>query len=239
MSKWVVITPHQGLGDHLLCNGLYRQFAKFNDRVFLSVKRKYHSEITNMLRDVENVTLLKMPNFQSWKTTRVIQRLARIMRIRVVGLGSYGIGFFPQGVRFDNNFYDQGEVDFKHRWDSFHVPRNHAREFDLFNLLGCQKGKYIFLHEDNSRNFTINRDLLPKGYRVISPISDNDGIFLVDYRLVIEEAFQVHVIESSFAAFIESIDIDIPLFAHRYARNHALHDFRHEFTYRKPWQILI
>jgi hypothetical protein len=237
--KWVLITPHQGLGDHLLCNGLYRQYSAGSYRIFISVKRNYHPELSNMLRDLENITLLKMPNFKSWKTTRVFQLIAKILRIRVVGLGSYGSGFFPKGVRFDNNFYDQAGVDFKHRWDSFHVPRNQERETELFELLNCQEGNYVFLHEDTSRSFTINRELLPEGYRVITPLPPIHGYYLVDYRLIIERAFQVHVIESSFAAFVESIPTEVPLFAHRYARHHALNDFRHEFTYRKKWKILI
>lgn len=236
--KWILITPHQGLGDHILCNGLYRQFSERNRRVFISVKRNYFPELSNMLQDLENVTLLKMPNFKSWKTTRLFQLIGRILRIQIIGLGSYGTNFFPQGVRFDNNFYDQAGLDFKHRWDSFHAPRNIARESELFDFLDCKSGEYIFLHEDPARNFTINRELLPQNIRVITPLSPLKGYFLVDYRLVIEKAFQIHVIESSFAAFIESIPTNAPLFAHRYARHHALHDYRHEFTYRKKWKIL-
>ena len=237
--NWVLITPHQGLGDHILCNGLYRQFSQQKGRVFITVKRSYHAELSNMLRDLKNVTLLKMPNFQSWKSTRIFQLLGKILRIQIVGLGSYGNDFFPHGVRFDNNFYDQAGLDFKHRWESFHAPRNMAKESKLFEILGCNEGDYIFLHEDNSRNFSINRELLPENIRVITPLPPTNDFFLVDYRLVLEKALEIHVIESSFAAFIESIQTNMPLFAHRYARHHALHDFRHEFTYSKKWIILL
>ncbi len=239
LKNWVLITPHQGLGDHLLCNGIYRHISARTNRVFITVKRNYHNELSNMLSDLSNISLIKMPNYKSWKTTRILQLFAKIIGVKVVGLGSYGSGFFPQGVRFDNNFYNQAGVDFNNRWDAFGVPRNPERESQLFKLLGCQKGKYIFLHEDSSRNFVINREYLPDDIDIISPLPNKENYFLVDYRLVIEQAFQVHVIESSFAAFIESIPTDMPLFAHRYARHHALHDFRHEFTYKKSWKILL
>ena len=62
---------------------------------------------------------------------------------------------------------------------------------------------------------------------------------LVDYTKIIENAKEIHVIESSFAAYIESLPLDIPLYAHRYSRGHALNDFRHEFTYKKPWVIFL
>lgn len=236
---WVLITPHQGLGDHLLCNGLYRQYARKNGRVFISVKRNYYSEVSNMLRDLSNVTLIMMPNNKSWRTTRFIQFLAKLLRIRTVGLGSYGDDFFPQGIRFDNNFYNQAGIEFSHRWESFYSPRNYERELELFRTLDCQSGNYIFMHEDVSRNFTINQKLLPEGLRVITPLDTSSGFYLVDYRQVIENACQIHVIESSFAAFVESIPVKGTLFAHRYARHHALNDFRHEFSYRKPWTIII
>jgi len=236
--KWILITPHQGLGDHILCNGLYRQFSEKGSRVFISVKKNYYPELSNMLSDLENVTFLRMPNYKSWKTTRLFQLIGKILRMQVVGLGSYGTGFFPQGVRFDMNFYDQAGIDFNHRWDSFCAARNLDKELELFERLGCNTEQYIFLHEDSARDFKINRDLLPENTRVVTPLSPTEGYFLVDYRLVIEKAYQIHVIESSFAAFIESIPIEVPLFAHRYARHHALHDFRHEFTYKKPWRVL-
>lgn len=238
VGNWVLVTPHQGLGDHLLCNGLYRQIASRNTRVLITVKRNYYPELSNMLSDVRNISLIKIPNYKSWKTTRFFQMLARLFRIKVLGLGSYGQNFFPIGVRFDNNFYDQAMIDFRHRWDSFSVPRRIEKELEIFDILGCVESDYIFLHEDDSRNFVIDRALLPKGYRVITPLPPKNGINLVDYRLVIERAFQIHVIESSFAAFIESIPTKNSLFAHRYARHHALNDFRHEFTYRKNWTIL-
>ncbi len=238
IAKWVLITPHQGLGDHILCNGLYRVVSARNKRVFISVKSKYYAELSNMLSDCENITLIRIPNYKSWKSTRILQLFARIIGVRVVGLGSYGTGFFPKGVRFDNNFYNQAGVQFKERWESFHVPRNYKKEKEIYDFLGCEKGRYLFLHEDIPRNFIIDRNLLPRDIRVVSPLSPNKRFNLVDYRLVLEQAFEIHVIESSFAAFIESIPTINPLIAHRYARPHALHDFRHEFTYTKKWNVI-
>jgi hypothetical protein len=68
---------------------------------------------------------------------------------------------------------------------------------------------------------------------------DMNKYSLVDYTKVIESATEIHVIESSFAAYVETLSVEMPLYAHRYSRGHALNDFRHEFTYRKPWVILL
>ena len=75
--------------------------------------------------------------------------------------------------------------------------------------------------------------------KVVEPVKGSSPFSLFDYRRVLEEASELHLIESSFAAFAESINLTQKLYAHRYARGHALYDFRHEFTYRKNWNVLI
>jgi hypothetical protein len=237
--KWIVITPHQGLGDHILCNAIYREYSKNYNRVFITIKQNYRRELSAMLKDISNITFLVMPNRRSWTSTRIIQFSARLFRIKVLGLGSYGINFFPPNIRFDNNFYDQACLPFILRWDSFKVNRDMEKENYLYQLLGCEKADYIFLHEDISRNFIIDRNKIPKNINIIEPNMNMNEFNLVDYSKVIENAKEIHVIESSFAAYIESLPLDIPIYAHRYSRGHALNDFRHEFTYRKPWVIFL
>jgi hypothetical protein len=160
--KWIVITPHQGLGDHLICNAIYIEYSKNYNRVFITIKQKYRRELSIMLKDISNITFLVMPNRRSWTTTRIIQLFARLFRVKVLGLGSYGINFFPPNTRFDNNFYDQAGLAFTLRWDLFRVNRNHEKENYLYQLLGCKEADYIFLHEDISRNFIIDRSKIQR-----------------------------------------------------------------------------
>lgn len=238
-KNFVLITPHQGLGDHILCNGIYREYANQYKLVLITVKKTYRSQLSRMLSDLNNVKLISMPISRSWTTTRIIQLVAKLMRIEVIGLGSYGERFFLQGVRFDHNFYMQAGISFRNRWDAFVVKRDLPKELKLYNALNCNGKKYVFLHEDISRNFLINKDYLPNDIDVITPSGDPDEFNIFDYRMIIDNATEIHVIESAFAAYIESLDLTVPLFSHRYARPHALNDFRHEFTYRKKWHVLI
>ena len=234
-----LITPHQGLGDHILCNGLYRHFSQLRKQVIITVKQNYVSEIRYMLRDCGNVNILPLPLRRSWSYTRLLKMISRPLPIEIVGLGSYGNNFFPKGVRFDQNFYDQAGINFDFRWSKFEVPRNYKRENEIFRLLGCHSGPYIFLHEDKNREFVINRKRIDSKLKIVEPVTGLSQFSLFDYRKVLEEASEIHLIESSFAAFAESIDLTQKLYAHRYARGHALYDFRHEFTYRSNWNVLI
>ena len=238
-ALFTLITPHQGLGDHILCNGIYRHFSQLRNQVLITVKRNYVGEIRYMLRDCSNVRVIPLPLKRSWTYTRLIQLISSPLPIEIVGLGSYGDNFFPKGVRFDQNFYDQAGINFDFRWSKFEVPRNHKRENEIFERLGCHSGPYIFVHEDKSRKFVIDRKRVNSKLRVIEPVTGSIQFSLFDYRKVLEEASELHLIESSFAAFAESLMLTNKLYAHRYARSHALNDFRHEFTYRNNWNVLI
>ena len=238
-SILTLITPHQGLGDHILCNGLYRHFSQVRKQVIVTVKQNYVNEIRYMLRDCDNVKIFPLPMRRSWTFTRLAQLISEPLPIEIVGLGSYGENFLPKRVRFDQNFYDQAGIDFDFRWSKFEVPRNYEREDEIFRLLGCHSGPYIFLHEDKSREFVIDRKRIDSKFRVVEPLVGFSSCSLFDYRKILEGASEIHLIESSFAAFAESIGLKQKLYAHRYARGHALHDFRHEFTYRSNWNVLI
>ena len=76
-------------------------------------------------------------------------------------------------------------------------------------------------------------------FDIIEPLSNKSKFTVFNYIKILESAEQIHCIESSFAALIESIEIKANLFAHRYARPEAKNDYKHEFTYKKDWQILL
>ena len=238
VMKIVLITPHQGLGDHLLCIAIYREYSRKYGRVFITVRRDYYRELRFILGDLYNITLIPLPNNHLLRFTLLIQRAALFFRIQVVGLGGYGENFLESDRRFDHDFYSQAQLDFELRWSSFSTPRDVEKEDRLFRLFRCSEAPYIFLHEDSSRGFKINRKFLPAGLRIIEPKANNLIYNLVDYRKVIEGAREIHVIESSFAAYIEGLPLSMPLFAHRYARPETFKDYRYEFTYKKPWKIL-
>jgi len=237
MNK-VFIACHQGLGDHILCNGIYREFASKHELCVIAVKKKYAKTVKYMLSDVKNIKIVLLPEQKSWRYIRIWRVFFKIRGYKILGLGSQGLNFFPLGVRFDQNFYDQAKLEFNKRWTSFYFPRNEFSEKQLLEELQCEKGKYIFLHEDESRNFKINRDLITSNLKIISPVNNISKSNFFDYAYVIENAAEIHCIESSFAALVESLQIDVKKFAHRYARHHALNDFRHEFTYRSNWIII-
>jgi len=238
LSNVVVLMPHQGLGDHIICNGLYRTYSTKYKLVFIVVKQNYVKQIRYMLKDRKNIFILPIPSYRSWTAVRVLKIVFKILKIKVVGLGSYGKNFFPPNTRFDKNFYDQANIEPILRWSEFYFPRNLEKEEELFEKLGCKSEGYIFLHEDKSRNYIVDRSRINSALKIVEPLTPKSDYTIFDYVKILEGASEIHVIESSFAALIESLDLNVTKFAHRYARPHAKFDFRHEFTYKSNWKVL-
>ena len=236
----IFIMCHQGLGDHILCAGIYREYAKIYGLCVIPVTQKNYKTVCEMLKDVPNIKLIKYRS-EIWNLRMLAHRsFLSKLGFKVLNLGTYGSKFFEDlSKKLDANYYDQAKLPLGIRWSSFYVERNLVREEELFNLLGCENEKYIFVHDDPSRGFILRQELIPSEYKIIKPdLKLIEKYSFFDYLKIIENASEIHCIESSFVALIESFEIQVPKFAHRYARPEAKNDPRHEFTYRSDWTIV-
>jgi len=236
------ITTHQGLGDHIVCSGIYREYALRYKHCVVPVIKKYYKEISNLLSDVKNIQIISYsPELLFAVQARGHGEILRRVGYKLINLGIYGDDYFSNmKTRFDVTFYNQAGLSIDSRWDAFKYFRNHDKEAELFLKFGCQDNKYIFVHDDLLRNYVIDRSKLPKGFKIVQPdLSLSKKFSFFDYLKIIENASEIHCIESSFCALIESLEIDVPKFAHRYARPEAKSSVFYEFTYRSDWTVLI
>jgi hypothetical protein len=238
--KSVFLATHPGLGDHILCNGLYREVARKFEKCIVSSTKNYQKVISTMLADVQNITVLPFGNkiYSEWVSSFMKKSRKEMSHI---GLGYFGEDNFlnDSSIRYDENFYLQAGVDFRHRWESFFQPRNYEKEMYVFRKLVGREKKYLFLHEDVARGYLVSRKYLPKNSPVVKPELNKELFTIFDYRLVLERAEEIHCIESSFCAYVESLQENSQdLFAHRYCRPEARVDSRLEFSYRRNWEIL-
>lgn len=240
MKKPILVEHHLGLGDHLVCNGLYRKLSEKHSLVLFVVSGHNYASVKTMLRGVRNVIILPPANLNPVRLQSALRRLFEILGLETLSLGFFGQGFLTKSelTKFDQNFYLQAGFTFDNRWTKFSFPRNLNREEKVFARYGVKPQSYIFLHEDTERGFIIDRTRITSDLPVVSP-QNVDSIGFFDYALLIEQAAELHCIESSFAALIEGMDLHQPKFAHRYARPEAITNPRYEFTYRSDWEILV
>jgi hypothetical protein len=239
MTKYVVL-GHLGLGDHILCNGIYRHYSEMAEKVVIPVKKNNLLSLQMMLSDCKNVEFFNLDDTTNLR--RILELINYIFgnTHEIVKLGSFGKNFLisPE-FNYDESFYQQANVPFAKRWEDFKFSYNEENSKAIYNETFQEYG-YHFVHDDKTRNFNILDTRMGTQIPKISPDPSKSHLYSVfDYIHLIKNAKEVHCIESSFAAFIDSIEVQGKLFCHRYARPETYENKQLAFTYRKPWSVLM
>ena len=115
--KELYIYHHLGLGDHIICNAIVRNYAKDNDKIYLFVKPHNYKNVAFMYRDLKNLTLISI--FDDFEIFKYLQ-MNQINLYNVIKIGSFGSNWGNNfNITFDKNFYLQVGIPFEKRWDSF------------------------------------------------------------------------------------------------------------------------
>ena len=219
----MAIAPHRGMGDLIICNALFRHFARNHSLVVIPVKPANLDSARFMLRDVPSAHVV------SARTNEEAYQIVNTFRASgpVLFLGNKGRNYRRE--EFDRCFYEQAGIDFETRWTEFKLVRDPAIE------LTVPIQPHAFVHDDSSRGFTIDRSQASfsgmQQCAAIEGVTDNIFAWLPS----ILSASEIHCIDSSFALLIDSLKIhsNVRLFLHRYARPAVTIP-----TYQLHWEYL-
>lgn len=204
-DTWLIY-QHMGLGDHLICNGLIRNLVRPDRKYIMFVKPHNTAAVSYMYRDLSNVRFFQCDDAGA---VDFINRFGSRDRLHLIGFN-----WTDTTQSFEENFYLQHGVSFSNKWESFKVERDQSLENNVYDHYGVT-GDYIFVHDDS--RFKINTDRLPAGVSVVRPkLGLVDTIF--GYAKLIEQAKQVHCIESSFAFMVDLMKLNTEFYIHRYSR---------------------
>jgi hypothetical protein len=182
----IYIHHHLGLGDHIICSGIVRQFSKIYRNVFLFCKQNNILNVSFLYRDLQNVTLVPISNdydvYNNFKHKDILQ----------IGFGNVNEITQKYNVGWDESFYKQINIPFKERWDSFYILRDFKREDKLYDKLNPNNKKFALVHSSGS-----------------------DGVNRIDYLKLIELSDEIHCIDSSFIHLIDSVKTNGKLFYHK------------------------
>lgn len=196
-----------GMGDHIICNGLIRKLINPSEEYSIFVKQHNLGNVEHMFSDLPNMKYIVGDDAQ----VHQFIRSNGLKRSDVIMIGFDGL---DKTKSFDESFYHQHKVDFNEKWDSFYSPRNLEREKRLAECFG-ELGDYIFVHDDE--RYRISLDKLPKDVKIIKPVIGlTKNMF--NYAYLIENALEVHCIESSFGFMCDNMALSKNLYYHRYAR---------------------
>ena len=243
MRKRLFIVHHLGLGDHLICNGLYREKADNYKRVVFLVKRRNGKTVKRMLSDVGNISVLEVPATFSFLSDRLQSAIGKVLLVfgwTILRLGSFGKDFMREGCSnsFDEQFYDQAGVSFDMRWERGTIPRDSRQEALTLRILVGNAKEHVFVHDDVDRGFHIENRYLPSDVKVVRPIPYL-GLDFFSHAAVIETAKEVHLMGSSFLALAQGLRLESPAFVHDYARSDTASNPRLRQTLKGNWTQVL
>lgn len=197
----VIVYHHLGLGDHFICNGLVNLISENFSRVFLICKEGNFETVSCLYKDnpkVEVVSIKKEP--------QDVELLARLNELKVIK-----IGFFDfSNKTFDKSFYSQFGVSFEQRYTNFKLPKTIENSNTVYDKLISQT-PYCLIHRVCSQeifDLEVNTEL-PKIF--IEPGVTNN---LLDFIKVIQNASEIHCVDSSVYHLIDSIEVPGKLYFH-------------------------
>ncbi len=206
MENQIYIYHHLGLGDHFHCNGVVRYLLnnKFNDKkVNLFAKKKYFEMIKFMYRDLKRLEIIPITNNENDEFNDVSSYIKSGDHIEKIGF-DYFLKNIDKNKTIDILFYEQLNIDYSKRFELTYWKRDHEKEEELYNKI-IQNDKYVFVHDDPSRNFIISDEYIPKDFQIIRN-SYEHSIF--DYSKIIENAKEIHVMESSARCMLEYLNTE-------------------------------
>jgi hypothetical protein len=203
------IYHHLGLGDHIICNSIVRHYATIFDEVIVFCKNHNRYSVEHLYSDLRNVDIHLV-------NTDTDVNIFIYGRNDVVRIGFEYL--YNTRLNFDEAFYEQSEIPFDYRWSKFYVNRNIESEKSVFDKYNIKENEYVFLHDDISRGYVIDRTKISTDLPIISPNKEiTKNIF--DYCYLLENANQIHCMDSSFKLIVDSIGDDtweMPKFYHTY-----------------------
>jgi len=230
MNNIVYIYHHLGLGDHITANGMVRTITKKYDKTFLFCKPHNFKNVSFMYRDLHNLKLILMNDIE----VRSFIKLNPSNNYIIAGHEKFWEIFNSPNntLQLDEIFYSLANVPIENKWKEFFVQRDIEKEKEVFKKLNLKEGDiYAFVHDDLDRKITKN---LPN-MKIIKP--DNKELLIFDYLYTIENATEIHCINSSFFCLIECIGIKKDkMFLHEYARTDIGKNTRG--LIKSPWIIL-
>jgi len=210
----VCIVHHLGLGDQLMLNGMARYLSKKVNTVYIVVKSCHNDTVEFMYRDCKNI----VPVFVDSVSPQSVWGKVKELNCPPLPLATYDAPddmwkFVTQGQGSDfsnwaHGVYIQAGVNPLYLTSKFKVERDPVREDNLYKKYNLEnENNYIFVHDqgsgDDGPSINIQTDL-----KIIRPQLEDTNIF--DYLKIIENAKEVHCINSVFAWMVELNKIGTP-----------------------------
>ncbi len=189
MNK-IILYHHTGLGDHFVCNGLVNFLSEKYDSIYLPCKETNFPTVNYLYSENEVVKVFKITQDEDIS----VYTFSTLISAPVIRVGFENCN--PS--KWDRSFYEQLGIDFKFRYNLFNIPKKNPEI-----VLPVPNEKYILIH--NKSSFGEYDLRIESEYKKIyvEKVSDN----LLSYIDLIQNAQEIHCIDSSFCCLVDGLDI--------------------------------
>ena len=225
MLKTLIVHQHMGLGDHIDCNGLVRILADQFNFVELFVKKHNYESVQRMYRDNSKIRLIVLTldglddEYQQVKQYVRNRKSTPFHRYDFVQIGHKNYPKKPSpSVNCREYFYQQFDLNLEDLKQSFYYQRDLNDEVRVLEKLNPHNEPFAFVHDDPKRGFVIPDAVAKQGLKILrNDLSEN----IFSYLKVLEQATEIHCMESSFKSLTELFPTNGKLYFHDF-RGHPL-----------------
>jgi hypothetical protein len=207
----IILYPHLGLGDMIICNGLVNKLSETFSKINLIVDKKFHEQAEYLYNLNPFVQIISeypevVNNLDNFVNEFALKTKLKVLRVSQL----------KTGKPFYHEFYKSVNLSYKHSYKNFYIPENlklqNKLKLHLFETYNVESKNYVLIHKDSSVK---SYDLNIKNTKRIFVERETDifnNIFL--YKDVIKEAREIHCVNSSFLHLVDRVDTNAKLYYH-------------------------
>lgn len=189
------IAGHQGMGDHILCSGLYRSLAQHWQINVLCLHR-YAFNVRLMVADIPDAAVMGFH-----RESDLLGWLDQERDCVALRLGFFSGEPFDRW-QFDLDFYAHAHVGFTERWSRYVAPK--------CDQVVVPRGRYVFVHDNPAMGSRIQIS------GAVRPVPQRS---IFEHREMILGAAEIHCASSAFAVFADSHTLNgATLYFHPFGR---------------------
>jgi hypothetical protein len=233
MPKEGILYFHQGWTDIINCLALINYYGKLYDNIYLIMREDAKPMLDFYTKDIKNLQIFYENKLTIDSTNgfeHVINKYSRLQlqEAELLGIGCHDMhrkddfkrAFFRTSNFFINRFYESYNISFNTRITDFNFTRNKELENSTYEQFINRHGNEYILYHEIIENYDRSKKIVN-----LNGISD---IFF-DTIKVLENALEIHLLDSVWAAFIYQLDAKYNLFQNKKIVLYAKRGYRKMF----------
>ena len=216
MTKNGILYFHQGWTDIINCLALINYYCKLYDKIYLIIREDAKQMIDFYTKDLKNLeiyyivkNILDNQNINEYLKNNY--KNLDIQDIDFLGIGGhdhlrndkYKNTFVEKSGFFVNKFFTSYEIPYITRINDFTFNRNKELEQNKYNEFINKYGKEYILYHETIEKYDKNKKIVN--------LNGISNIFF-DMIKVLENAIEIHLLDSVWGAFIYQLDAKYKLF---------------------------